>query len=183
MTPAPAKDVPATHWAYASIARAMELGIAQGYEDGSFRPERSVSRAELAVLLSRAMKLPESGSPSAFKDASSIPAWARGAVAGAASSGWIGGYEDGSFRPDRPISRAELAVIAAKAAGLKTVAGEKPSYLDLAGIPVWARPSVAALQQAGLMGGVGGSLFAPAEPVSRAQAAALLVKLAAQQAA
>ncbi|WP_339279229.1 S-layer homology domain-containing protein [Paenibacillus sp. FSL W8-1187] len=181
--PAPIKDVPATHWASASIRQAIQLGIAQGYEDGSFRPDASVSRAELAVLLARALQLPSAGGQAAFKDAAQIPAWARGSIAGAAEAGLIGGYEDGSFRPDRAVTRAELAVLAAKAAGLSPAAGARPDYADLASIPAWARPSVAALQQAGLMGGIGGDRFAPTAPVTRAQAAALLVRLSAQQAA
>ncbi|QJC50498.1 hypothetical protein HGI30_02095 [Paenibacillus albicereus] len=182
-TPAPIKDVPATHWASASIRQAIQLGIAQGYEDGSFRPDRSVSRAELAVLLARALQLPQGAGQAAFKDAAQIPAWARGSIAGAAEAGLIGGYEDGSFRPDRLITRAELAVLVAKAAGLSPAAGAKPDYADLAGIPAWARPSAAALQQAGLMGGIGGDRFAPNAPVTRAQAAALLVRLSGAQAA
>ncbi|WP_042203807.1 NEAT domain-containing protein [Paenibacillus camerounensis] len=165
------------HWAQAAIEKAVQAGLVNGYDDNSFRPNNPVSRAEFAVLISRALKLSGAGEGTVFSDQSSIPAWANEGVAQIAAMQIIGGYEDGSFRPSRQINRAELAVIVARAKGLTIDPAAVPTFSDLADIPAWARPYVAAAEQAGLVSGKGGNRYAAGDYATRAEAVSLLVKL------
>ncbi|QJC50489.1 metallophosphoesterase [Paenibacillus albicereus] len=177
-SPAPQfSDVKPGHWAVGAISRAAALGIVTGDADGRFRPDAGVSRAELAAMLGRALGWTDSGNAGRFADAAKIPAYARGYAAQSAATGIIGGYADGTFGPQRTLTRAELAAVLARAAGLQAPAGAKPDFADAAQVPAWAKPYVAAVQDAGLMNGIGGGQFAPAQPVTRAQAAAALIGL------
>ncbi|PZD94593.1 hypothetical protein DNH61_16635 [Paenibacillus sambharensis] len=103
-------DVPESHPFYNEIAAASTHGFTGGLPDGTFRPDAPVSRAETAVMLLRAygLKPGAAGSP-AFTDISRH--WAGESVHAMASLGLIGGYPDQTFRPDRPVNRAEFAVM------------------------------------------------------------------------
>src|SRR5690606_37654603 len=112
----------AGHWAESRIQEAVARGIVSGYPDGSFRPNGAVTRAEFAVMLTKGLKL--SGSEAAasglnFTDRDSIRPWAQNAIVQALQAGIISGYEDGSFRPSREVTRAEMMSMLARAAGLK----------------------------------------------------------------
>ncbi|THF73990.1 S-layer homology domain-containing protein [Cohnella fermenti] len=171
----------ASNWAREAIGRAVDLGIAKGFADNSFRPNADVSRAEFAVFLARALKpaLSNGGSSSGtLKDLSSIPAWARDSVAAANAAGWILGYEDGSFRADKKITRLELAIIIARAANLP--APTDALSLDFADsdlVADWAKPAVAAAVAAGLIQGKDGNKFDPSAPATRAEALTLILRL------
>ncbi|MFC3800889.1 DUF4038 domain-containing protein [Cohnella sp. GCM10012308] len=177
-------DVPARHWAADSIREAFRLGIVSGYQDGTFQPNRQVSRAEFAVMLARALK-PQSGGASAnagkaegFADAASIAPWAQPYVTQAVEQGWFSGYADGTFRPGAAMTRVEMAVLIARAAGLQT--DEEAdlfalSFADADRIPQWAVPYVAAAAKTGLLKGVGGNRFDPAGIVTRAQAVTIVM--------
>lgn len=105
------------HWAEVSIKNAVNGGIVSGYPDGTFKPDMTVTRAEFAVMLMNAWKLQGEGVVLTFTDNAKIGAWAQQAIAKAVKAGIIHGYEDGSFRPDAQITRAEMAVIIANAMG------------------------------------------------------------------
>ncbi len=167
----------AGHWAKERIRTAVELGFAAGYEDGSFRPQNRITRAEFAVLLARALQLPDAGKPITFSDASHIPGWAKKAVASAAEAGLIRGYADGSFRADRFISRAEMAVLVVRALGDVPASGPSSVFADAEQIPSWALPSVQLAVHHGLMQGRGNGLFAPLAPTNRAEAVSVMLGL------
>ena len=102
------KDVPADLWSANSIGLMQSLGLLGGYEDGTFRPEQPITRAELIALVCR-FKAAAPGVP-VFNDVPSTH-WAYNDINAAAAQGWTGGYEDGSFRPGQPITRAEVVSI------------------------------------------------------------------------
>jgi hypothetical protein len=109
-------DVEANRWYYAYVCKGSELGVIRGYEDGTFRPNQSITRQELCVVVSRAMesagkRLTAVDARADFIDNSEISAYAADAVYALQQAGVISGYEDGSFRPARPITRAETAKI------------------------------------------------------------------------
>lgn len=95
-------------WATKEIATLTNAGILKGYNDGSFKPNASISRAEFATVASRFDKL--SGGSKTFTDVPSTH-WAYAAITSAAEKGWVNGYSDGSFRPNNSINRAEVVKI------------------------------------------------------------------------
>lgn len=174
---APLTDI-AGHWAEEAIKRAAGLGFVQGYADNRFLPNKPVTRAEFAAMLVRAMNPASmSANAPAFKDATAIPAWAKDAATTAIRAGWITGYEDLTFRAGKPITRAELAAMAVRAMGWQPEAASKPDFADSDAIAPWARPYAALSAERKLMGGRGQQRFAPNEPTTRAEAAAILVRM------
>lgn len=92
------------------IVKAAGFGLIEGYADGTFRPDASISRIEIAVMLQRVLKLDTSGSP-AFADQPSIPEWGAPAVGAMSKAAIVRGYEDHTFRPYNQVTRAEAAVM------------------------------------------------------------------------
>lgn len=165
------------HWAASSIDKAIGLGIVNGYADGSFRPNAQVTRGEFVVMISRALKLGGNADGTALRDFDSVPGWAQEHVARAVAAGLIGGYADQTFRPGDQLTRAQLAVIIARAAGLELEEGAAPDFADAADIPAWAQREVAAAVKAGLIKGKDGNVFDPNQPATRAEALTLIIRL------
>lgn len=101
-------DVPQSHWAAEAITLAADNGWMSGLPDNLFHPSAPLTRAELASVLVRWRELQISAQVS-FPDVNSH--WASAAIAAAEHEGWINGYEDGSFRPNRSVTRAEVVTI------------------------------------------------------------------------
>ena len=101
-------DVAKNCWAANYIGYMQQFGIVTGYEDGSFRPDAPVTRAEFAAIASRFEKLTQ-GSKS-FTDVPDTH-WAVKYINFAATRGWVTGYSDGTFKPENPITRAEVAAV------------------------------------------------------------------------
>ena len=101
-------DVAKNCWAANYIGYMQQFGIITGYSDGSFRPDAPVTRAEFAAIASRFEKLTE-GSKS-FTDVPNTY-WATRYINFAATRGWVTGYSDGTFKPENPITRAEVAAV------------------------------------------------------------------------
>lgn len=101
-------DVAKDCWAANYIGYMQQFDIVTGYEDGSFRPDAPVTRAEFAAIASRFEKLTQ-GSAS-FTDVPDTH-WAVKYINFAATRGWVTGYEDGTFKPEHSITRAEVAAV------------------------------------------------------------------------
>ena len=84
------------------------IGVIDGYQDGTFGPQRSITRAELATILARFCDVSDS-SQDYFNDISG--SWARKYINQAAKAGLVQGYSDGTFRPNQNITRAETIVM------------------------------------------------------------------------
>ena len=117
---------------------AKRYGIANGYLDGTFRPEQPVSRAELVKLIASYFTV--EGGTSPFPD---VPDghWAAEVVSFAAEEGWVSGYPDGTFRPDAPVSRAEAVKILNHALDRRAGSGPRPCPL-----PTWRRATGPAMR-------------------------------------
>ncbi|MCI3923761.1 NEAT domain-containing protein [Paenibacillus sp. TRM 82003] len=165
------------HWAKSNIRRAVELGIVTGFTDGSFRPNHVVTRGEFAVMISRALGLEGDGDGDALHDFGNIPNWAQSHVARVVAAGLISGFDDGTFRSDGQLTRAQLAVIVARAAGLPLDTGASLSFADGNDVPAWAQKEVAAAVAAGLIGGKDGNRFDPNATATRAEALTLIVRM------
>ena len=101
-------DVKDGDWFCCAVSTLSKMGIIKGYEDGSFKPNDPISRAEFAAIAARFD--PDGDKTTAtFADVTSH--WAKDEISIAANHGWIKGYEDGSFKPDQKITRAETMTL------------------------------------------------------------------------
>lgn len=98
-------------WAAGYIQAAVNLGILNGYDDGTFKPSQPVTRQELAKIAMLAFKYGESEKELTFNDNAKIPEWSAKYIAAAVENGIINGYEDGSFLPANNVTRAEACAI------------------------------------------------------------------------
>ncbi len=98
-------DVTSDHWAAQAIAFAQSQGLMKGDANGRFRPEAAVTRAEMATIIVGWKKLQPTGAEGGFSDAKGH--WAAGAIGAARQSGLMVGYQDGTFAPNRALTRAE----------------------------------------------------------------------------
>lgn len=96
-------DIKAGEWYTKAIATLENANIIGGYPDGTFKPNAPITRAEMATIIAKFANLDENGK--SFNDIKGH--WAQSYVELAAGNGWINGYEDGTFRPDKNITRAE----------------------------------------------------------------------------
>ena len=175
--PQPAVSDIAGHWAESAVRRAVSAGFVSGYANGEFRPDSSVTRAEFAALIVRALELPASSDALSFADKNRVGTWAVPHIAAAVEAGLLGGYPDGTFRPGQAMTRAELTATIVRAAKLPVDPSAKLSFADAADIPKWAVPYIAAANKAGLAGGVGGGRFAPNKEASRAEAVSMILAM------
>lgn len=164
-----------SHWAKDAIAKAAKLGITSGYADGTFKPERQVTRGEFVAFLARAFAWNADGAQSNFADMDTMAPWVKPYAAIAANKGITSGYADGSFRPDKAITRAEAAVMAAKALGFASADASATSFADDKDIPSWARGYVHRMVSEGLLHGRGNNQFAPAANLTRAESVVLIL--------
>lgn len=170
----------AGHWAEDSIKNAVSKGIVRGYPDGTFGPEKAVTRAEFAVMLINALKPAANEAALTFSDTPKIATWARKSVAYAVQLGIVHGYSDGSFRPDAAITRAEMAAMIAAALGKSNPSDTATGFADDKDIPTWAKAGIAFVKQAGIVEGKGDNLFVPSDKATRAEAVTILLKMLAQ---
>lgn len=151
-----------------------------------FAPNVQVTRAEFISLLVRTLELKADKSDMAKVKFSDVPAgsWYEEAVQTAAAKGLIGGYEDGKFAPNKPITRAEMAVVLSKALSASgsgsqaaTAATADSGFADQSQIPVWAKEAVAKVTRLGTMQGRADNRFDPHEVTTRAEAAVVMYRI------
>ncbi|WP_405171166.1 Ig-like domain-containing protein [Paenibacillus sp. FSL H8-0280] len=165
------------HWAEARIKQALSSGMITGYPDGTFNPGKNVTRAEFSVMLMSALNSQKAGVELVFSDQNEIGAWAKMAVSQAVQEGILSGYPDDTFRPNANITRAEMIVMVANALKVSTIGNDATSFSDEKSIPVWAKTSVAALKELGLVEGMGNNDFKPKSPTTRAEAVVILMNM------
>lgn len=109
-------DVPADLWSNNAISTLSNMGIINGFEDGTFRPEDTVTRAQFAKIAVSFFQTTSQRYTGRFKDVAT-DAWYTAYVETAADIGLITGFEDGTFRPDAPITRAQACAIVNRTLG------------------------------------------------------------------
>ncbi|WP_438351936.1 S-layer homology domain-containing protein [Paenibacillus sp. FA6] len=137
------------HWAEGMIKQAVEQGIVKGYPDDIFKPNATVTRAEFTVMLMNAIKPISKGAELSFGDAKQIGIWAQTAVRQAVAEGIMSGYSNGTFRPSAVITRAELAVMIAKVAGITSTQVSPTGFADDSEIPDWSKSAIAGVKKLG----------------------------------
>ncbi len=155
VAPAPASaqstfpDVPSNYWAAPFIQELAARKIIVGFaEDGTFRPEELVTRAQFAAMIRKAFNRPPIRNPIKFKD---VPAsyWGAAAIEEAYTTGFMAGYPGNLFRPNENIPRAQILVSLASGLNFANTAPVNQvllAYSDKADIPVYARPGLLRVQ-------------------------------------
>ena len=162
----------AGHWAEASIERWSGHGIIQG-NNGKFNPNGQLTCAHFAAILARLLKLP------AAKDAglsdNTPDAWHYDAINRCAAAGILKGNLNGTVTPNAPITRERAMVMLGRALGIEPI--ENPDltkYTDAAQVASYAQGMLAALIEAGVVGGVTADQLAPQNNITRAATVTIL---------
>lgn len=177
--PAPVFTDTVAHWAKRDIDFVTSRGLLTGTSDTTFSPNSTITRGMFVTALGRLDGIDPAAyaSSSRFSD---VPATAYYApfVEWAASKGIVNGTDTNTFEPDRPVTREEMAVVMQRYAEKLGYAlpkeREAEIFVDDNKITDSMKDAVQAMQQAGVMNGKGGKLFAPKDTATRAEAAAVL---------
>lgn len=160
------------HWAKESVQQWLDMGLANGYPDGSFKPNQDITRAEFVTLLDNVFGFIRTNAD-AYKDVDANAYYAE-AVYGASTADVITGY-NGNFRPNDPITREEAATAVARAYQLSEPAGmDYLEFTDAIAVSTWAEDAVQALVEEGYMQGVGSNMLDPKSNITRASALTLI---------
>ena len=162
----------AGHWAESSIERWSAYGIIQG-SNGQFDPNGQLTCAQLATILAKLLKLP-AAKDAGFTD-NTADAWYYDAINRCAAAGILNGNGDGTVTPEAPITRERAMVMLARALGIEPI--RKPDltkYTDAVQVSAYAQGYVAALIEAGIVGGVTADQLAPQANINRASTVTIL---------
>lgn len=161
----------AGHWAEKTLNEWQDKGLIDGYGDGSFQPNGTVTRAEFIKLVNRTLGF-TAESEISFSDVTERD-WFHAEVARAVAAGYAQG-SGGLFRPNQPVTRTEAAAMLARAAGLAAKEERADAFADAASIPAWAKGSVGAAAEAGYMTGYPDGAFGALGSITRAEAVVTL---------
>uniref|UniRef100_UPI001C4068BE immunoglobulin-like domain-containing protein n=1 Tax=Paenibacillus allorhizosphaerae TaxID=2849866 RepID=UPI001C4068BE len=168
-----------SHWAQNEVSLLASKLVIQGRSADSFDPDGSITRAEAAALLVRALGLNGAQGASVFADTAG--GWYEPDVITATQAGLIQGYADGTFRPDGNITREELAVMLIRAVRYtgftKGKSAQTANLPDAGQISAWARAAVDEAVGLGMIQGDEQGAFHPRQFVSRAESTAMLYRM------
>ena len=162
------------HWAQGTIIQWTSKGYISGYEDGTFKPDNSITRAEFVRLVNQSMGYTKTGN-AYFSDVSSSY-WGYNDIQKGVAAGYVRGDGNGKFRPNDPVSRQEAAVMISQICGLGQDFSAAAKYTDYRYIPSWAAGYVGAVSKAGIMSGYPDGDFKGDRYLSRAEAVIALDK-------
>lgn len=169
-------------YAEAAIYDLAKRGIIDGMDDGIYAPEKVFTREQFCKIVVAALGYETKSYEGKFSDISS-DRWSSPYIQAAVDSGLFIGNPDGTFLPEKVITRQEMAVVSARAAvAAQKVAQEKlnkfvmdkSAYKDKEAVPSWAGNAVAWLEAQGVFEGVAGENFEPTKNVNRAEAAVVV---------
>lgn len=182
----------AGHWAEGYVSAFHLTGIIDGYPEGDFRPEGSVTREEFVKMLVLAASLQPltAAGLSAQPTFADVPSsrWSSGYIEAAVKAGIVRAADYGAtFNPQALLTRREMAALMVRAAGQEALAtslaaklgpaGATLPYTDLTGLPGWAAGFIAAAAQLHLVKGYPDATFRPAATIKRSEAATVLARL------
>jgi hypothetical protein len=164
-------DVPLSHWAFSQIEYLSDKGIVQGFSGGSFKPSAVVTRAQFVKMLAAALNISPTGK-SNFNDTTGH--WAEPYIAALNAKGIVSGFDNGSFRPDVMITRAEICAIIARAKNL-TEGSKSISFSDISNH--WAKPSIEVIASNGIVTGYADGTFRANAGGSRAEVSVMICRM------
>ena len=164
------------HWAKNWIINAVNSGFVSGYEDGTFKPDRTITRAEFSKMLNGAMKI-ETIEQLSFTDVNDKD-WFYKEVQKSVAAGFFTGYENNTFRPNNPIKREEAAKVVSGCITTGNIDGEGATRLsDYNSIQDWAKQSVNTVYNKGYILGYPEKTYLPAKALSRAEAVKIIYEI------
>ena len=166
-------DVDESAWYAEAVVYARDHGLMSGTSGTTFFPDQEMTRAMLATVLYRAAGSPEVSGSSPFSDAANNT-WYTDAVLWASQNGLVGGYGNGLFGVNDPVTREQMITIIWRYAG-RPSDGSGSVFADAQQISSYARDAVSWSSANGIISGVGGNRFDPKGVVTRAQAATVLM--------
>lgn len=165
-----------THWAKKWIEDAVKLGFVSGYEDGTFKPDRTITRAEFSKLMNSALHTDKKATLS-FTDVGNKE-WFYKEIQKSVASGFFSGYENNTFRPNNPIKREEVAKVVSSAITIGEAEGEGATLLtDYVSIQEWAKSSVNAVYNKGYILGYPEGVYRPEKALTRAEAVKIIYEI------
>ena len=171
-------DCTDSHWAYEYVSELKNKKIINGYEDGNFHPDEYVTREEYVKLIIAATGLYSSNAECDFSDVSKDD-WCYKFVASAVQKEIVKGVSDTEFGTGMFITREDAAVIAARTLSMfnQNVSASQSGFADEEQISDYAKEDVNLLAQMGIINGFEDGRFAPADNITRAQAAKIIAML------
>ncbi|NMO96625.1 S-layer homology domain-containing protein [Paenibacillus lemnae] len=167
-----AKDI-SGHWAEQKIQKWLDAEYLTGYQDGSFKPNQTVTRAEFVAMINRLFGYSEQAEIS-YKDLAKQN-WAYKDIAAAVQAGYVQGYENNTIRPNSPVTRQEAAVIVANILGVNPVDnGILGQFSDAGQVASWSKTAVTSVIENNVMQGYPNRTFAPKKLLTRAEAVMLI---------
>ena len=170
------EDVSPEQWFYDEVKYVYDNGLMTGTSDDTFDPNLETTRAMVVTILYRQEGEPAAGVPD-FSDVST-GRWYTAAISWAADVGVVEGYPDGSFKPEKPISREEVATIMYRYSNYKendvSAKGDLNVFPDAHNV-VWSKPFMEWAVGEGIINGTGGYLK-PQDPALRSHVAAILMR-------
>lgn len=163
------------HWAEAYIRALVSMNLTQGFADGSYQPDKPMTRAQYTALISAAFNPTPKRPATEFTD---VPGdfWAAKAIQIAASGGFVGGFSDRTFRPYQNVQRLQVIVSLVNGLGLPPASQDLLTiYTDRKSIPEYARTAVATATQSKIIINYPDSqILAPTKEATRAEVAAMI---------
>lgn len=172
-------DVDSNAWYYDVVKAIVEKGLMKGISETQFAPSLEVTRGMFVTILFRAAGEPETEATVTFVDVDAQQYYAD-PIVWASKNGIVNGITDTAFAPDSNITREQMAVILyrfAKTLGIEMENAEDSTYTDADNISDYAQEAIAWVSAAGIMQGNEDGSFAPDRNTSRAEAAAVFVRL------
>ena len=160
------------HWAQTTIEAWQNQGRIGGYEDGTFRPDQPITRAEFVRLLNSAVST-QGSAPISFSDVSPSD-WFYNDVAKAVGNNIASGFEDNTFRPGETVTRMQAAVFISNAMNLTSNESGANGFTDATQLPSWAKGAVGAVVAGGYMSGYPDGSFGGSKGMTRAEAVSTL---------
>ncbi len=162
------------HWAKEYIEYGVEKGYISGYQDGTFLPDKTVTRAEFSKMINSAVKLTATGDAKADFGDVAAKDWFFEEVKKAENAGYITGYEDGTFRPNNSVTRQEAAVILSRIVLPVDERVDVNTFGDGNNVDSWAKDAVSMIAAKGYIKGDENKNFNPKNALTRSQAAKLI---------
>lgn len=169
----PFTDVSEGDWYYEAVQFVQERGLMNGYEDGRFGPNDTLSRAQLAQILFNKEGRPGVNYLMDFSDVAG-EAWYTEAIRWATSQGIVGGYGNGTFGPNDPITREQLAVMLWRYSGSPAATNKELHFNDTDEISPFALEALRCAVENGILNGYGDGRLGPQGQATRAQVAQML---------